>query len=135
MRFNLQSLWSQKKHVERQYYFFHMLLFLTICSDVRVKRHFAPNLISTNCSAAKQLPQFSNIRNPLIYYVNRCFLMFGGSQVQKSYRASTNDFLTFWPDIIKFCYKYITKQYHRFTIRVIFCRFVTELLKKFLTFL
>lgn len=36
---------------------------------------------------------------------------------------------------IKFCYKYITKQYHRFTIRVIFCRFVTELLKKFLTFL
>ncbi len=44
--------------------------------------------------------QFSNIRNPLIYYVNRYFLMFGGSQVQKSYRASTNDFLTFDPDII-----------------------------------
>ena len=40
--------------------------------------------------------QFSNIRNPLIYFVNRYFLMFGGSQVQKSYSASTNDFLTFW---------------------------------------
>ena len=25
------------------------------------------------------LPSFSNIRNPLIYCVNRCFLMFGGS--------------------------------------------------------
>ena len=36
---------------------------------------------------------------------------------------------------IKFCYKYITKQYHGVTIRAIFCRFVTELLKKFLTFL
>ena len=47
--------------------------------DVRVKRYFDPNLISTNCSAAKQLPQFSNIRNPLIYCVNRYFLMFGGS--------------------------------------------------------
>ena len=52
-------------------------------------------LISTNCSAAKQLSQFSNIRNPLIYCVNRYFLMFDGSRVQKSYRASTNDFLTF----------------------------------------
>ena len=80
-------------------------------NDVRVKRHFAPNLISTNCSAAKQLPQFSNIRNPLIYCVNRYFLMFGGSQVQKSYRASTNNFLAFWPwyhiivltNIIIFC--------------------------------
>ena len=28
-------------------------------NDVRVKRYFAPNLISTNCSAAKQLLQFS----------------------------------------------------------------------------
>ena len=27
----------------------------------------------------------ANIRNPLIYYVNRYFLMFGGSQVQKPY--------------------------------------------------
>ena len=35
------------------------------------------------------------IRNSLIYCVNRYFLMFGGSQVQKSYRASTNDFLNF----------------------------------------
>ena len=35
------------------------------------------------------------IRNPLIYCVNRYFLMFGGSQVQKSYRAGTNDFLIF----------------------------------------
>ena len=37
----------------------------------------------------------SNIRNPLIYCVNRYFLMFGGFQVQKLYRASTNSFLTF----------------------------------------
>ena len=37
----------------------------------------------------------ANIRNPLIYYVNRYFLMFGGSQVQKPYHASMNDFLTF----------------------------------------
>lgn len=63
--------------------------------DVRVKRYFAPNLISTNCSAAKLLPQFSNIRNPLIYCVNRYFLMFGGAQVQKPYHASMNGFLTF----------------------------------------
>ena len=39
--------------------------------------------------------RFSNIRNPLICYVNRYFLMFGRSQVQKSYRAGTNDFLIF----------------------------------------
>ena len=37
----------------------------------------------------------TNIRNPLIYYVNRYFLMFGGSQVQKPYHASMNGFLTF----------------------------------------
>ena len=37
-----------------------------------------------------------NIRNPLIYCVNRYFLIFGVSQVQKPYRASTNSFLTFW---------------------------------------
>ena len=55
--------------------------------------YFAPlTLISTNCSAALQLPQFQDIRNPEIYYVNRYFLMFGGFQVQMSYRASTNDF-------------------------------------------
>ena len=30
----------------------------------------------------------TNIRNPLIYYVNRYFLMFGGFQVQKPYHAS-----------------------------------------------
>ena len=56
------------------------------------KRYFAPNLISTNCSAAKQLPQFSNIRNPLIYCVNRYFLMFGGFQGKKLSRASTKSF-------------------------------------------
>ena len=39
----------------------------------------------------------TNIRNPLIYCVNRCFFMFGGSQVQKPYHASMNGFLTFWP--------------------------------------
>ena len=33
-----------------------------------------------------------NIRNPLIYCVNRCFLI----QVQKPYCASTNSFLTCW---------------------------------------
>lgn len=49
-------------------------------NDVRVKRYFDPNLISTNCSAAKQLSQFSNIRNSQIYCVNRYFLMFCGSQ-------------------------------------------------------
>ena len=37
----------------------------------------------------------ADIRNPLIYYVNRYFLMFGGSQVQKPYHASMNGFLTF----------------------------------------
>ena len=58
-------------------------------------RFFLNFVWENNCSAAKQLSQFSNIRNPLIYCVNRYFLMFGGSQVQKSYRASTNDFLTF----------------------------------------
>ena len=36
-----------------------------------------------------------NIRNSLIYYANRYFLMFGGSQVQKPYHASMNGFLTF----------------------------------------
>ncbi len=36
-----------------------------------------------------------NIRNPLIYYVNRSFLMFGGSQVQMPYHASMNGILTF----------------------------------------
>ena len=39
----------------------------------------------------------TNVRNPLIYYVNRYFLMFGGSQVQKPYHASMNGFSTFWP--------------------------------------
>ena len=39
----------------------------------------------------------SNIRNPLIYCVNRYFLIFCGSQVQKLYRVSTNSFLTFCP--------------------------------------
>ncbi len=38
--------------------------------------YFAPlTLISTNCSAALQLPQFQDIWNPEIYYVNRYFLM------------------------------------------------------------
>ena len=42
------------------------------------------------CEAAPAI-----LRNPLIYYVNRYFLMFGGSQVQKPYHASMNGFLTF----------------------------------------
>ncbi len=37
----------------------------------------------TNCFAAKQLPQFCT--NPLIYYVNRYFLMFGGSQGKRTF--------------------------------------------------
>jgi len=37
----------------------------------------------------------SNIRNPLIYYVNRFFLMFGGSQGQMPYHASMNGISTF----------------------------------------
>ena len=46
----------------------------------------------------------TNIRNPLIYCVNRYFLIFGVSQVQKPYRASTNSFLTLghWYHIIKY---------------------------------
>ena len=68
--------------------------------NVRVKRHFAPNLISTNCFAAKLLLQFLNMRNPLIYYVNRYFLMFGGAQGQKSYHANMNNFSTLDSDII-----------------------------------
>ena len=31
--------------------------------------------------------------------------MFGGPQIQKSYRASTNDFLNFWPWLSKDCKK------------------------------
>ena len=37
----------------------------------------------------------ANIRNPLIYYVNRYFSVFYGAQVQKPYHASMNGFLTF----------------------------------------
>ena len=49
-------------------------------------------MMPTNCSAAKQLAQFSrNIRNPLIYYVNRYFLMFGQIKF-KSLIVSMNGF-------------------------------------------
>ena len=48
--------------------------------------------IATQLRCSRNPP---NIRNPLIYFVNRYFLIFGVSQVQKPYRASTNGFLTF----------------------------------------
>ena len=49
--------------------------------------------IATQLRCSRNPP---NIRNPLIYCVNRYFLIFGVSQVQTPYRASTNGFLTFW---------------------------------------
>ena len=55
------------------------------------------NLISTNCFAASCSRNSANIRNPLIYYVNRFFLMFGGFQKQQPYRASTNCCCSFHP--------------------------------------
>ena len=48
---------------------------------------------------SKLLHNPANIRNPLIYYVNRYFLMFGGFQEQMLYRASTNSFCSFNPGI------------------------------------
>ena len=54
-------------------------------------------LVSTNCFAASCSRNSVNIRNPLICYANRYFLMFSGSQVQKPYHASMNGFSTFWP--------------------------------------
>ena len=41
------------------------------------------------CEAAPAI--LRTFRNPLIYYVNRYFLMFGGSQVQKPYHASVDE--------------------------------------------
>ena len=39
--------------------FLNNIYFLIHCyTGVRVKKYFEPNLISTNCCAAKQLPQF-----------------------------------------------------------------------------
>ena len=55
--------------------------------------HSFDTRIATQLRCSRNPP---NIRNPLIYYVNRYFLIFGVSQVQKPYRASTNSFLTFW---------------------------------------
>ena len=48
-----------------------------------------------------------NIRNPHIYYVNSCFLMFNGFQIQMSYLASKNDILNFspWHHHTRFCFK------------------------------
>ena len=46
-----------------------------------------------NMQTARLLYYFIHRRTAL--KLNRYFLMFGGSQVQKSYRASTNDFLNF----------------------------------------
>ena len=61
-------------------------------NDMSVKRSFDTHLIPGLLRSSRNPP---NIRNPLIYYVNRYFLIFGVSQVQKPYRASTNGFLTF----------------------------------------
>ncbi len=64
-----------------------MMLGEKIYSDPNSCLRIAPLRSSSRNSA--------NIRNPLIYYVNRYFLMFGGFQVQKPYHASMNGFLTF----------------------------------------
>ena len=64
-------------------------------NDMSVKRSFATHLIpriAPQLCCSRNLP---NIRNPLIYCVNRYFLMFGVSQVQTPYRVNTNGFLTF----------------------------------------
>ena len=45
----------------------------------------AYGLLRTSCSRNPV-----NIRNPLIYCVNRFFLMFGGSKSQMPYHASMN---------------------------------------------
>lgn len=42
----------------------------------------------------------ANIRNPRIYCINRCFLMFGGYQGPTSYHASMNEFGLWYPCII-----------------------------------
>ena len=60
-----------------------------------VKRSFATHLIPRIATQLRCSRNPPNIRNPLIYCVNRYFLIFGMSQVQTPYRASTNGFLTF----------------------------------------
>ena len=80
--------------------------------DTRVASHF---MLSQSYWCLRIAPLRSssrnsaNIRNPLIYYVNRYFLMFGGSQVQKPYHASMNGFLTFWPwhHFTRFFWKFV----------------------------
>ena len=61
-----------------------------------VKRSFATHLIPRIAPQLRCSRNPPNIRNPLIYCVNRYFLIFGVSQAQKPYRASTNSFLIFW---------------------------------------
>ena len=63
--------------------------------EMSVKRFFDTHLIPRIASQLRYSRNPSNIRNPLIYCVNRFFLIFDVSQVQKPYRASTNGFLTF----------------------------------------
>ena len=60
-----------------------------------VKRSFATHLIPRIAIQLRCSRNPPNIRNLLIYCVNRYFLIFGMSQVQTPYRASTNGFLTF----------------------------------------
>ena len=60
--------------------------------DFKVEKGSVIPRIATQLRCSRNPP---NIRNPLIYCVNRYFLIFGVSQVQKPYRASTNSFLTF----------------------------------------
>ena len=57
-----------------------------------VKRSFATHLIPQIAPQLRCSRNPPNIRNPLIYCVNRYFLIFGVSQAQKPYRASTNSF-------------------------------------------
>ena len=70
---------------------------MTLFYDVGVKMYFAPNRCLRIASLLRNSRNSTNIRNPLIYGVNRYFLMFGGSQVQTPYHASMNGILTFWP--------------------------------------
>ena len=69
------------------------VLFIEWYECQKVFWHSFDTRIATQLRCSRNPP---NIRNPLIYCVNRYFLIFGVSQVQKPYRASTNSFLTFW---------------------------------------
>ena len=64
-----------------------------------------------NCSVSSKLRNSTNIRNPLIYSVNRCFLIFGGSQVLNAIHAGMIALRTFDPVIIIFMGKIRFKRF------------------------